>query len=527
MSEPLDGTPVATRQRAHRKKARRVALAALGTAALVLGSATAASATAAPVADPAGLEVPSFEAPSPESPSPEAASLDEALDLIEAHLPQPALPGTQPELPDTAGLGNFISPTTLTAEGMPQQAESGTPISLSFAVENQLLGAPVASGEVVLLEITDTSIVDGPVLLGTQELVDGRADMVIRPFGTGERTLVALYTGSAKHLLSYTFFEPLTVTPVETVLTVEIDSGSAAYGGGTLGVWVTAESMCESQTRDAAVQELCESTHGAPAGEVTLKMNDEVVGTQAVVGTERVGVPTWLDLDTSFSTPDAQSVFRFDVPIPDRAFGSPENYAFTAEFTPTNWFTAAVAEAPPVEALAAATSTHLLLGDMERPVTSVRVGEAVDLMAYVAVEPHWAAPASGVVNLKLNGETLVEGLTFKDGEPASYLDLTFEEAGTHELVAEFVPDTLNHTGSVSTAYELTVTKPAPDGGKPTPDGGKRDGDSGAQITPVVKQDDLARSGSDSRGLALGAGALLTVAVGTALVLARRRTAHAE
>lgn len=484
MSESSTAPPPPAAQRASRIRGSRVALAAAGALALVLGGSVPA--IAAPAATPPET------GPAAQT-GPAAEELLSSLDIS----------------PQSLG---FATPE-LTVAGAPTTVEAGTPFPVSLTVEGSLLGAPVPTGEVAIVSLGEGQ--EGLQFLDTQELAGGEAESVLRPFGLGAKSLIAFYSGDETYASAVRFFEPLTVTPVTTVVTVEIDSHSPAYGGGTLGVWVTAESMCESQASDQAVRDLCTSTHGSPAGDVTLKMDGVAVGAQPVVGTSRVGIPDWLTLDASLAEPESKGVFRFDVPVPDRVLGSPESYSFTAEFTPSNWFTAATSEAVPVEAMAAETTTDLVLGALDKPVDTLRVGETVDLFAYVGVEPYWAAPVDGVVNLWLDGEILVEGLALDDGLPTATATLRFDEPGNFSLVAEFVPGSLNHIGSTSVPYTFTVAKPKPDGGK----GG---GDSTPAKKTVDTQEHLARTGGDSAPLALGAGSLLLLAAGTALLLARRR-----
>lgn len=478
MSESSTAPPPPALQRASRTRGTRVAFAAVGALALVLGGSVPA--IAAPTAAP------------PET-GPAVEEILSSLDIS----------------PQSLGSGT----AKLAITGAPTTVEAGTPFPVSLTVHGSLLGAPAPTGEVFIVSLGSGP--DGLQFLDTQELAGGEAESVLRPFGLGTKALVAVYSGDETYAATAQFFEPLTVTPVTAVVTVEIDSHSPAYGGGTLGVWVTTESMCESQASDQAVGDLCTSTHGSPDGDVTLKMDGVAVGAQPVVGTSRVGIPEWLTLDASLAEPESRGVFRFDVPVPDRVLGSPESYSFTAEFTPNNWFSAATSETVSVEALAAETSTELVLGALDKPVDTLRVGETVDLFAYVGVEPYWAAPVDGVVNLWLDGEILVEGLALDDGLPTATATLRFDEPGTFSLVAEFVPSTLNHIGSTSTPYTFTVAKPKPDGGT--------DGDdSNSAKKTVVTQEHLARTGGDSAPLALGAGSLLLAAAGTALLLARRR-----
>lgn len=477
MSELPPGTPGVASQRANRGRGKRVAFAAIGTVALVLGGAVPA--TASPAVSP-----PQFD-----------SAEEEILASLDA-------------LPQAPGLAL----AELKVAGAPATIEAGAPLQLTLSVESYLLGAPTPTGSVSLLEFTSR----GLETLGTQQLVNGSAEMVLRPFGLGPKGIVAVYEGDAEYLPNLQFVAPFEVTPVTTVVSVDIDSNSPAYGGAALGVWTTAQSICESQAPDPDVRDLCESTHGSPAGDITLKMDGVVVGTQPVAGSDRVGIPDWLSLEADLGASDARSVLRFDVPIPDRAFDTPEHYVFTAEFTPTNWFSAATSDEVSVETRAAETTVDLVLGDLASPVTKLLVGETVDLLAYVGVDPYWAGAVDGTVNLWLNDEILVEGLTLADDAPIATASLRFDEPGDFSLVAEFVPDSLNHIGSLSTPYTFSVAKV-------TPDGGKHDGNDGKPAQTVAKNDTLARTGGDAAPIAFGAAALLLAAAGATLLLARRRT----
>ncbi|KAM9862602.1 hypothetical protein ACI1US_01502 [Leucobacter sp. BZR 635] len=495
MSEDPRAAQRAARPRVQRGKIRRSALTVIGAAALVLGAAVPASASTIP--------------PGAETPSGLPGALA-GLEMLDT------------EAGAAAGLAASIE-----ANGVPSTVEAGTPFPVEIVVSATLLGADAPTGGIALIAARPgKQIWEDYELLGTLDLTDGAAEIVVRPFGQGSRELFVVYGGDALYEPAIEPLEPFAVTPVNTAVSVDIDSNSPAYGGGTLGVWVTVESMCESQTDDADVRDLCESTHGAPHGEVTLKRDGVVVGTAAMPGTDRLGVPDWLDLEDDLSAPETSGIVRFDVPTPNRALGSPDRYTFTAEFTSPTWFGAAASAEVPVEARAAETSVELVLGDLESPVKTLKLRETVDLTAYVGVEPYWAGAADGVVNLWLNGEILVEGLTLAADGPMANATLSFDEPGSYTLVAEFVSHSLNHTGSKSAAYAFTVAAETPDGGKS--DGSRGGRGSDAPATPVARQTELARTGGEPAGqVALGAGALLLAAAGAALLLGRRRGAGAE
>lgn len=491
MSEFPEGTSSVARQRPHRGRVTRVAFAAMGAAALVLAAAVPASAT------------PAAEAPLVNSAT--GATEEGVFEFL-------GFPATSGGL-----MASSTSDVDLRTAGIPSVTEAGAPFSVTLTAENTLLGAAQPTGTVALVTLTDAD--PGYQLLGTQELVGGTAEIVLRPFGIGLQSVIAVYSGDDAHNPAVVFEAPIEVTSVATNVDVSIDSASPAYGGGNLGVWVTAESICVAQAIDPAVQEMCNATYGIPLGEVTLKMDGAIVGTQAIGGTFFPGAPAWLDLDVDLTPRDASGVVRFDVAVPNRQLGTPENYMFTAEFTPTNWFSEAVSTDVAVETSAAETTTDVVLGDFETAITELVVGETVDIQAYVGVDPYWAAPAAGVVNLLLNGEILVEGLSLEADAPVALANLQFEEPGKYSLVAEFVPSSLNHTGSKSAAFDFTVTAVKPDGG----DGGNITPDK----KPVAKKDALASTGGDSMPLALGVGTLLLVGAGAALVLARRRSEGAQ
>lgn len=494
-------------RRPYRSRVGHALLAALGTAALVFAGAMPATAAPAP-----------------------ADSTQEVLDFLGVAPPAPA----------------FLDDTDMTVTGVPIATEAGAPFTVGFEVQSSVVGIDSPTGEVSL--VGTTSGPAGFELLGTEALVEGQAAITVRPMGLGEQTLIAVYLGDNLHWPVVQILDPVTVTPVATVVNIDIDSDSPAYGGGTMGVWTSVLSVCENEATDPDVAALCQSTHGDPDGEVTLLMDGVPVGTQPIQGSNQLGVPTWLDLDTDLSNPEASSIVRFDVDVPDRALGTPEHYSLTAEFTPNNWF-AESSDVFMVETKAAATSTEVVVGDLANPTTKVKVGETVQVSAFVAAEPSWSGPIDGVVNLWVNGNLAAEGLQFADDFPAVSEDISFGEAGEYSLVAEFVPRSLNHTGSKSAAYTFTVEAVTPDGGSDSGSNGGADGaansgsDGGSngsansgsnggsnsggpdkQQKPAVPKGQLAHTGADGAPALVGLGALLFAGAGIALVAAQRRRA---
>lgn len=503
------GSLRATR-RSKKVRAGRVMLAALGSVALVFGGATM-PASATPAATPPQEEV---------------------LDFLEV-------------APATAGLAAAPAEVDMTVTGLPETTEAGAPIAINFEVQNSLLGVDAPTGEVALVAVTGG--IEGFELLGTEPLAAGQTELIVRPMGLGVQTLVAVYLGDAAHMPLVQLLDPLSVTPVSTVVNIDIDSNSPAYGGGSLGVWVSALSVCENEAPDPDVAELCQATHGDPDGDVTLLMDGVPLGTQPIQGSNQLGVPAWLDLSTDLGNPDARSTVRFDVDVPDRALGTPEHYSFTAEFTPHNWFTAATSGSTNVATQPGETVTEVMLGNLEQQIRKVKVGELVEVSAFAWAEPSWSAPLDGVVNLWVNGELAAEGIEFGGEFPSATAKISLDEAGAYELVAEFVPRSLNHTGSKSPAYTFTVEAAAPDGGSDagsnggsnagsdangSSNGGNDGGSGGSNASgadtspkPAQPKGQLAHTGADGTSGILGLGALLVAGAGIVLVAVQRRRAR--
>lgn len=421
----------------------------------------------------------------------------------------------------------------LTVTGVPEETEAGTPVFVGFEVQNTAVGIDAPTGEVSLVGTTAGPI--GFELLSTETLVEGQAGTTLRPMGLGEQTLIAVYSGDDLHMPIVQFLDPLTVTPVNTVVNIDIDSDSPAYGGGTLGVWATVSSTCASDPTDPAATELCNAMNGNPHGELTLLMDGEPVGTMPIEGTDLVGLPTWIDLDTDLTAADPSGVVRFDVDVPDRALGTPDYYSFTAEFTPLNWFTAA-SDVVAVETQAAATTTEVVVGDLTNPTRTVNVGETLEVSAFIAADPYWSGPLDGVVNLWVNGNLAAEGLEFSEDLPVVTENIVIGEAGDYSLVAEYVPRSLNHTGSHSVAFTFTAAGVTPDDGGNDDNGDNGDnggsegddtadangGGTGKDQSPTAAKGQLAHTGSDGAPLAAGLGAVLALGAGILLVIAQRR-----
>lgn len=503
-SDRLAGT---ARQHARRRGIGRAALAVGAAAALTLGGAIPAS--AAPV----------------DADNREAAA-EEIAELLGIELPT-----------DDANLRDV----DIVIENLPAASEAGAPLALELSVSNaeyeEGLGMQDPTGTVALVAPV-ASPQPGFELLGTEELDEnGSAAIVVRPFGLGEQEVIPVYLGDEYHFPTFSFGNTFEVLPVSAAVNLEFDvddDGPIAYTGGTLTTYATVSSECTAAALaddDYALVELCRSTYGDPHGTVTLTMNDEVVGEQQVSGSQALGLPTWLDLDTDLTAPEAdfEPLAVFEVEIPDALLGSPDAYDFEATFTPENWFTGAAAGPYTVPTSAATTTTEIVIGDLENPVTEVQAGEEIAVQAYVAVEPYWAAPAAGTLNFYLDDELLVEGVEFEEaGWPIAEIDVTFpaEEVGEHTLSAEFVPNTLNHTGSVSGLAVLTVTKAPAPGPQPAPtpdhDGKGTAGGSGSDSGSTGAKGNLAQTGAENTALFAGLGGLLVAGAAASLLLAQRR-----
>lgn len=479
------------------------------------------------------------------------AALGAAVLVCAGSLPATAAPQAQVDteavldLVDATPAAGALVEVDMTVSGLPATTEAGAQFSVDFEVQNTVLGAPEPTGDVSLVTLNQ-----GPTgfkLLGTEGLVDSRASIVVRPMGIATQYLAAVYEGDDTHQPVVTILDPVEVTPVFTSTLVEIDSDSPAYGGGELGVWVEVLTPCQDETFEEDVREMCEASYGNPHGEVTLLMDDKPVGTLAIEGSNRLGVPDWLDLDVDLSEPESSSIVLFEVPLPDRALGSPDQYTFSATFTPHNWFAASRSEAVDVAALPAETVSEVVLGSLDAPVHSVALGEFVDVAAFVRSEPSWGGPLEGTVNLWVNGDLAAEGLELEDEFSTAVAKLSFDEPGEYSLVAEYVPSSLNHNGSRSDAYSFTVEASAPDdgadGGKDADkDAGKNDnqndnknnsangaakGDTNKQ-KPAAQNTSLANTGADSSTGVASLGLLLLIGAGAVSVAAlQRRRARAK
>ncbi|AIY00791.1 hypothetical protein ART_1192 [Arthrobacter sp. PAMC 25486] len=505
---------------------------------------------------------PSQVSPSSKRAMTAAVSLTVAAFVFSAALPASAndggpltevsAPATAPQAPaDAAPLApeaaalEVLAPI-ITSTGLSHPVTSGETSSFSVSVGGGLLGSPKAGGFVFIMANGEP--------LQVRELVDGSVTLDIRPLANANGAAISiLYSGDDNYDQGELELGALEVLPAVTNLALLVPD-RPSYSGSRL--WI-----------DATVTSDNSAVHGSPDGTIVLTRDGIEVDRAEVKGSH--------DPERRFAEPgedltakDVQEIIPLEVTNPDFAFGSPDSFELRAHFYPRNGFTEATDKPYTVVSGAAPTEVEIYVGeDVEGSAGTVTGTTTI----FAAVRPlteeiYQAADISGQLRFYADEELVGE----VPAEPLGSAIMTWtpKASGTVTLRMEYVPDTLNHVGSIQEAVvkvELPVkpdetkpdeekpdevkpdeTKPdevkpdevKPDETKPDevkPDEVKPDETKPDEVKPVkvvpasstMKSTALAQTGAEGSLFLLGGAGILFAGGTLAMVLARRRNRSTE
>lgn len=393
----------------------------------------------------------------------------------------------------------------ITSSGLPGPIVSGETATITVSVGSSQLGSPAASGFVFLM-------VNGEALQASA-VTDGLASFVIRPLAGGnDSQLSILYSGDDAYSDGTMELGALVVRPATANLSLYVPP-FPAYAGGLMSV-------------DATVYSEDSAQYGSPDGTIVLTLDGVEVGTAEVLGSNHIG-RGFANLDEDLSAPDAQGTARFVVTNPSILLGSPDSFDLRAHFHPRNGFTEATHMPYSVTTQAARTSLQIHVGATADSATTVTGTTIVHAgIEFLDAAAGSAAPLSGTVRFYADGVLIGEVVAEPLGMAA--LPWTPKASGAVMLSAEFIPDTLNHVGSVQEAAVTVALPVVPD--EIVPDELVPEKVVPAKVVPAsstTQKTELAATGANGSALMLGGSASILGAGLLALFLSRRRSNSTE